>query len=418
MLDQLSTEKDLLEAGVRVESVMEPTDDSAVGRWQRNMLAVWNQFDNDRRSERTVVGMTQSAKSGRFPFKAPIGYINVSQRQGHNLIPDAKTASLVTKAFEMAATGLHTKAEILETVNSLGLRTRKGLPLSAQTFHRLLQNPIYAGWVTIPKWDIKMQGSFEPLVTNELFDQVQDWLAGRRVAVNAYQRNHPDFPLRVFVRCGKCGKPLTGGWSSGRKKKYAYYHCRKRGCGFVNIRTEQLEAEFIRLLRYLTPSANLVEEFTKAVKAEWTRRRGDAEQAYNAIQHRLATAKNRKNNLLNLRLDGEMDQRTYQEQAARLDKEVDYAEQQLRATETDFLDLEGVLTFAAKIVTVPARLWMESSLDQRQKMQQTLFPDGLVFNSERFGTAPSSSFFSLLRGCCEDESHLASPTGFEPVLSP
>ena len=71
-----------------------------------------------------------------------------------------------------------------------------------------------------------------------------------------------------------------------------------------------------------------------------------------------------------------------------------------------------------KIVTVPARLWMESALDQQQKLQQTLFPVGLVFNGERFGTAPSTSFFSLLRGRCEEESQLASPTGFEPVLSP
>jgi site-specific DNA recombinase len=294
MLDQLHTERELLESGVRLESVLEPGEDTAAGRLQRNMLGALHQFDNDRRSERTVAGMTQAAKAGRFPFKGPLGYINVSQRHGHNLIPDAKAAPLVTKAFELAATGLHTKAEILAKVHSLGLRTRKGLPLSAQTLHRMLQNPIYAGWVTIPEWDIKMQGSFEPLVTNQLFDHVQDWLAGRKVVVTAYQRNHPDFPLRVFVRCGQCGEPLTGGWSSGRKKKYPYYHCRKRGCGFVNIRQEELEAEFIRLLRYLTPSANLVEEFTKAVKAEWTRRQGDAEQAYTAIQHRLATAKNRK----------------------------------------------------------------------------------------------------------------------------
>jgi hypothetical protein len=106
-----------------------------------------------------------------------------------------------------------------------------------------------------------------------------------------------------------------------------------------------------------------------------------------------------------------MDQGTYQDQAARLDQEVDYAEQQLRATEAEFLDLEGVLTFAAKIVTVPARLWMESSLDQRQKLQQTLFPDGLVFNGERFGTAPSSSFFNLLMGCCEEGISIGVPDG-------
>lgn len=90
MLDQLSTEKDLLESGVRLVSVLEPTEDSAAGRLSRNILAVMHQFDNDRRAERTVAGMTQGAKSGRFMFKAPIGYINVSQKQGKNLIPDPR----------------------------------------------------------------------------------------------------------------------------------------------------------------------------------------------------------------------------------------------------------------------------------------------------------------------------------------
>jgi DNA invertase Pin-like site-specific DNA recombinase len=90
MLDQLATEKELLEVGIRIQSVKEPTEDSAVGRWQRNMVAVQNQFDNERRAERTVDGMTQAVKAGRFTFKAPLGYINVSQRQGHNLIPDSE----------------------------------------------------------------------------------------------------------------------------------------------------------------------------------------------------------------------------------------------------------------------------------------------------------------------------------------
>ena len=93
-------------------------------------------------------------------------------------------------------------------------------------------------------------------------------------------------------------------------------------------------------------------------------------------------------------------------------------ESKLRETESDVLDLEDVLAFARKIVTSPARLWLESSIDQRQKLQWTFFPNGLTFDGEEFGTPASSLFFSLLGGISEDRSLLASPTGFEPVLSP
>jgi hypothetical protein len=74
--------------------------------------------------------------------------------------------------------------------------------------------------------------------------------------------------------------------------------------------------------------------------------------------------------------------------------------------------------FADKIITSPARLWLESSLDQRQRLQLTFFPNGLTFNGEEFGTPSSSSFFGMLKSISGEESLLASPTGFEPVLSP
>ena len=119
-----------------------------------------------------------------------------------------------------------------------------------------------------------------------------------------------------------------------------------------------------------------------------------------------------------MRLDGDIDQQTYDEQSARLSREIYDAEQELRQAESNFLDLEGVLVFAEKIITSPARLWLESTLDQRQRLQGTFFPDRLEFDGEKFGTTATSLFFSLLEGCCDSESHMASPTGFEPVLSP
>jgi site-specific DNA recombinase len=418
MIDQLLAQKELLEAGVRVDSVTEPTDDSAVGKLQRNMLAVWNQFDNDKRSERTVAGMTQAAKVGRFPFKAPVGYINVSQHHGHNLIPDPKMAPLISKAFELFATGLYSKAELLKKVNTLGLTTRTGRPMPMQTFQRLLVNPIYAGWVTIPKWGLKFQGAFEPIVSQHVFDTVQDVLEGRKVVAKAYSHNNPEFPLRIFVRCGICGAPMTGGWSTGKKKKYAYYRCRKSSCGLHNIGRDDLEARFIRLLQNLTPSSDLTGEFVTTVRSEWKRRQGDTEAAYAAIQERLAKVRERKNRLVDLRLDGDMDQATYKVQDDRLNQDIEAAKVELRRAESNFLDFDGVLRFAEKIVRSPARLWMESSLDQRQRLQQTFFPSGITYDGREFRTPLSDSFFSLLKGYCDDESHLASPTGFEPVLSP
>ena len=163
------------------------------------------------------------------------------------------------------------------------------------------------------------------------------------------------------------------------------------------------------MLKHLTPAPDLVAEFMTTVRGAWKGRQGDAEAAYAAIQQRLDHARQRKDKLVDLRIDGDINQATYKEKDERLSTDIEAAEVELRQVESQFLDLEGVLAFAEKIITSPARLWLESSLDQRQRLQQTFFPNGLTFNGEEFGTHLNSSFFSLLKGVSEGESLLASP---------
>jgi site-specific DNA recombinase len=418
-LDQQVTRASLLAAGVLLRSVSEMIDETAFGMLTSGMTGVFNEFDNNRKRERTVIGMQKAASLGRFPFAAPLGYINIlGSREGPNLGPDPKTAKFVQKAFELAAEGIHTKAEILRTLNGLGLQTKRGLPLSAQTFQKMLLNPIYAGWVVIPKWEIKVRGTFEPLIDQDQYERVQDVLAGRQPSLTSYQRNNPDFPLRLFVRCGSCGVPLTGSWSKGRREKYPYYRCRKPACLAVKIRQESLESEFVRLLEYLTPEATLMPVLKEKIRSVWKQRKGDAHAIHDLKNQKLSQVTSRKSTLIDRWMDGQVDQKIYEETLARYNSEILDAERERRSAEFEYLDLEGVLVFAERLIRRPARLWLESSLDQKQKLQKTFFPSGLSFDGAQFGTASTPLFFNLLAGFSEQDDDVASPTGFEPVLSP
>jgi hypothetical protein len=52
------------------------------------------------------------------------------------------------------------------------------------------------------------------------------------------------------------------------------------------------------------------------------------------------------------------------------------------------LDVEGILAFAERSLPRAADLWVQASLDQRQRFQQLFFPDGIAFDGNRFiGTA-------------------------------
>lgn len=59
-------------------------------------------------------------------------------------------------------------------------------------------------------------------------------------------------------------------------------------------------------------------------------------------------------------------------------------------------DVESALGFAEHVLTNAARLWLELNLDQKQQLQSVLFPEGLRFDGEKFGTAVTCLAFKQL----------------------
>jgi hypothetical protein len=87
-----------------------------------------------------------------------------------------------------------------------------------------------------------------------------------------------------------------------------------------------------------------------------------------------------------------------------------------------FLNRIGVtwtdISFANKVLTDAPHLWLKASLNQRQRFQSVIFPNGLDFADGEFRTAVTCPVFNLLRPVSDEESSLATLTGFEPVLPP
>ena len=50
-------------------------------------------------------------------------------------------------------------------VTALGLRSRKGVPLTQETLRKVMTNPIYKGEIFIKGWGKSVRGDFVPLVT-------------------------------------------------------------------------------------------------------------------------------------------------------------------------------------------------------------------------------------------------------------
>ena len=66
----------------------------------------------------------------------------------------------------------------------------------------------------------------------------------------------------------------------------------------------------------------------------------------------------------------------------------------------------------------PADLWVQASLEQRQRFQQLFFPEGISFDGKSFvRTAAITSAFNYLRVIDARNEGVVDQTGIEPVTS-
>lgn len=174
--DQAQTIGALGRIGVLLRSVYESSvDENAAGRLSASILGGFNEYSSNSLSEKMKDRCRQSAESGRFPWRAPIGYRNVGGKSGPNILPDEKRGDLVRLAFELMATGRYKKIDVLKIVTDEGLKTLSGEKLSPQTFQAVLRNSLYAGWVYLPSDENfePVRGLHEPLIDQITFDRVQ-----------------------------------------------------------------------------------------------------------------------------------------------------------------------------------------------------------------------------------------------------
>lgn len=88
------------------------------------------------------------------------------------------------------------------------------------------------------------------------------------------------------------------------------------------------------------------------------------------------------------------------------------------SSELDELDVEGILAFAERVLPRAADLWVQASLEQRQRFQQLFFPEGIAFGGNGFvRTAVTAPAFSYLQPIETGNEGLVDLTGIEPVTS-
>jgi len=359
--------------------------------------------------------MRAALELGRWTFPAPLGYLNAPKWSGKSLVRDPDRAELMKRAFEDLATGRYTKQEVIARATAAGLRSRKGLTLSPQSFGQLMRNPIYIGKIESPDYGVSTRGDFEPIVDEATFYRAQGVLDGRVVVAGPRQRNRPDFPLRGFVRCDACGRPLTGSWSKGRNGHYAYYHC-QRQCRAVNVSKATLENAFVDELALLQPTPGYMRLVKDRILHVLEQRRAEANERTTEQERRVKAIQQKLDRLDEAFLYSEsIDLTSYSRQRDKLREELTLAQIDRHTEAVDEFDVQGSLAFAERILPRASDLWVQASLDYKQRLQQLFFPEGIAFDGNRFNrTAITAPLFNYLAPSESAYEKMVSRVGIEP----
>lgn len=195
----------------------------------------------------------------------PIGLKYVrGQGGGKVLVHDEPLASIIRTALEGFATGqFQSQSEVKRYLESQP-EFPEELPdgtIRHQTVSRMLEQILYGGYIAMPSWGVSMrEAKHEGLVSKETFWRIQERLKGRPV-MPARKDTRDDFPLRGAITCASCGYSMTGGWSKGKYKHYAYYFCHHQGCTERGKTTPvaKMNERFEGVLQSLQPSRPYLE---------------------------------------------------------------------------------------------------------------------------------------------------------------
>lgn len=231
------------------------------------MLAVYlsvPEAENSRRAMNTANGIRRAKLMGRYPGKAPMGFMNLTTVNGKKVIvPKQPEADMIKWVFHQLAKNIYR----LEAIRKMA--DEKGLKCSRSYFHKFIRNPAYCGLIPIKHSSQEqqiVQGIHDPLISETLFHEVQNIISTKRRTIRKTDNLKATFYLTGFLTCPLCSRKLLGSFSQGRQKRYPYYHC--RGKCKTRIRASLLNDSYEQELQKLVLSDKAVDLFN-CVLEDW-----------------------------------------------------------------------------------------------------------------------------------------------------
>ena len=192
----------------------------SMGRLTLNFLLSFAQFEREVITERIRDKVSASKKKGMWMGGIlPLGYDSYNKK----LVINEDEAQIVRLAFEKYLV-LRSEIAVAEWLNENGYTTmNKGnnSKFTHMRISKMLKNVLYVG--KIPHKENIYDGQHEAIISQEIFDEVQNIKSKNRIGRLAPSRFIEHSLLKGFTYCDCCQSAMVSTKSNKKNKVYEYY---------------------------------------------------------------------------------------------------------------------------------------------------------------------------------------------------
>lgn len=375
------TKEQLKQLGIIVKSATMPIDTSnPLGEGMEDMQLVFAKMENDVRRKRCIDGMKAKLKDGHWCGPAPVGYQWINGK----IVLEPKKAALIKKAFKWK----HECPSI--SFQEIKRRLKKlGLDLPNSTMTRMMRNPFYCGIIVNKALEGEfVEGNHQPIISKTVFLEVNQIVKKTNIQGWRVDEANDRLPLKRFMKCECCGRPLTGFVNKKvggklRENPLSYYKCPTRTCK-INLRAKSLNEVFFEHLKQYSIDLELVPLIVHEFKVHLVELNSASFKEAEIIEQRI---KQLDKKLVRLR------ERYVVEESITQEDYIEFGEkfrQEKQSLSNEFENLtaksSNLLNRIEETILISAQLgqiWRNGNYREKQRVQKMVFPDGMCYSKEK-----------------------------------
>ncbi|TVZ24108.1 DNA invertase Pin-like site-specific DNA recombinase [Dokdonia sp. Hel_I_63] len=401
--------------------------------WQKLLRA---RKENMERLEHTIPGLKKFVKEGLYLGKPPVGYTlygtkvkDFSNRATEQRMEINEDGKLLIKAWKMKANG--ERDYIIRA-----FLEKRGLKMSKQKMSAMWTKPTYCGISTNKFLDEPIRGNWKPIVCQSDFKKVQEVLASSsRSSGYKVEKTNVDRPLTGFIFCSECNRKLTS--YSVKKKGLHYYKC--QSCKGVTLNANSSKKSIkvgahnmlTDLMLTYKLEDKLIAPFKEQLKRVIKNNSNEEYELQEALLKRQKSVQTKIDKLTDMLIDELIDSGTFRRKKDTLEQELEEINSELNIDAKKISNLEKMIDDSVELSQNINVYWESGAYEVKRKVQELVFPEGLVVNSEKrqYLTKKVNRLFELKASITRDTkgaktkkvsknadlSSLVAGTGLEPV---